>query len=219
MATEEKHDNFYVRLAGIQQDLVATKSQFNSFGGYNYRSCEDILSAVKPLCKEAGIMILLTDVMECIGERYYIKAIAQAVDLYGECPPVEVTAYAREELTKKGMDASQITGSASSYARKYALNGLLCIDDTKDADTMDNTHSTTQVEHPQPQAMRSVDPETFDKSKDSTGEVTFSGGKYAGKPVSSVTDFGYLKWVVEKSNMKPDVKEAAQGVLDSSGAA
>lgn len=211
MATKETHQNFFERFANVQQELIANKSQFNSFGGYNYRSCEDILSAVKPLCKENNIIIVITDEMVNIGDRYYIKATSKALDIFNEYPPIEVTAYAREELTKKGMDASQITGSASSYARKYSLNGLLCIDDTKDADTMDNTTSTPvqHVEHkyaPQPAQ------ESFEPVGD--GQVTFTAGKYSGKTVSSVTDFGYLHWVIEKSNMKPEIKQAAQSVLD-----
>jgi hypothetical protein len=127
-----------MKLLEIQKKLDVPKNQLNKFGGYKYRSCEDILEALKPLLDEP---VILADEIVQIGDRYYVKATAK----YGE---VEVTAYAREEETKKGMDASQITGSASSYARKYALNGLFAIDDTKDADTQDNTkvvQSTTQA--------------------------------------------------------------------------
>lgn len=118
----------------IQQSLKAPKGQMNSFGNYKYRSCEDILEAVKPLLGEATLQI--SDELVNIGDRYYIKAEASLSD--GE-KIWSTTAYAREAETKKGMDESQITGSASSYARKYALNGLFLIDDTKDADTMDNS--------------------------------------------------------------------------------
>lgn len=119
-------------LLQIQSELKAPKGQYNSFGKYKYRSCEDILEAVKPLCVKHGVILTLSDEMVQVGERYYIKATAR---LQKEVHNVSVTAYAREALDKKGMDDSQITGTASSYARKYALNGLFCIDDTKDADT------------------------------------------------------------------------------------
>ncbi len=124
------------KLIEIQQNLKAPKSNFNSFGKYAYRSCEDILEAVKPLLAKAGLVLTISDKQISIGDRYYVEATAT---LHGDSEPVSVTAYAREEETKKGMDASQITGSASSYARKYALNGLFLIDDVKDADST-NTH-------------------------------------------------------------------------------
>jgi hypothetical protein len=124
----------YSKLANIQKTLKAPKGQFNTFGNYHYRSCEDILESVKPLL---GDMVLtITDTLEMIGNRYYIKA---TVILSLENASITVCAYAREEETKKGMDGAQVTGAASSYARKYALNGLFLIDDTKDADTRDNT--------------------------------------------------------------------------------
>src|SRR5690606_38949082 len=119
------------------QELVAPKGQMNSFGGYRYRSCEDILAAVKPLLGDATIVVV--DDMVAILDRVYVKATATLSD--GK-ESVSATAYAREEITKKGMDAAQITGSASSYARKYALNGLLAIDDTKDPDAA-NDHVDT----------------------------------------------------------------------------
>lgn len=125
----------------IQHKLKAPKGQYNSFGKYNYRSCEDILEGVKPLLKEHNLALLIDDEIVQIGERYYVKATAKITD-GREC--VSATAYAREPDTKKGMDESQITGATSSYARKYALNALLCIDDTKDADTMDNSKKPVQ---------------------------------------------------------------------------
>ncbi|EPM9472680.1 ERF family protein [Escherichia coli] len=118
------------KLWTIQQTLNAPKSQRNNFGGYNYRSAEDILEAVKPLLQ--NITLTVSDEIVLIGERYYVKATVTLSD--GE-DAIAVTAYAREEENKKGMDASQLTGATSSYARKYALNGLFCIDDAKDADT------------------------------------------------------------------------------------
>lgn len=121
-------------LAAVQSALKAPKGQYNSFGKYNYRSCEDILEAVKPILKENGLTLTLCDDLTQCGDRVYIKATACVTDVEsGE--KVSTCAFAREPETKKGMDDSQITGTASSYARKYALNGLFCIDDTKDADT------------------------------------------------------------------------------------
>lgn len=131
--------NIYEKLLKIQTELKAPKGQENTFGHYKYRSCEDILEAVKPLLEKNKATLQLTDKIEYLGDRYYIKATAVLIDTEdsknGEIACIENVAYARESETKKGMDDSQITGTASSYARKYALNGLFCIDDTKDADT------------------------------------------------------------------------------------
>lgn len=119
-------------LGEVQYKLKAPKGQVNSFGHYNYRSCEDILEAVKPLLHEAGLTLTLSDDVIAVGNRVYVKATATVSDGTGA---ISNTAFAREAESKKGMDDSQVTGTASSYARKYALNGLFCIDDTKDADT------------------------------------------------------------------------------------
>ncbi len=130
--------NIYEKLLNIQNKLKAPKSQFNKFGGYNFRNCEDILEAVKPICKEFNALVWLTDAIVKVDERYYVEATATFVDIEsGE--KLLAVAYAREEESKKGMDGSQVTGASSSYARKYALNGLFDIDDTKDSDTT-NTH-------------------------------------------------------------------------------
>lgn len=126
-------------LIAIQSELKAPKGNYNSFGKYKYRSAEDILEAVKPLCHKNGYLLTLSDSVEQVGERFYIKATARITN---GTDTLEVSAYAREGETKKGMDESQITGTASSYARKYALNGLFCIDDTKDADTDEYTART-----------------------------------------------------------------------------
>lgn len=126
--------NIYGKLAAIQRELKAPKGQYNSFAKYNYRSCEDILEAVKPLCIKNNTTLILNDTVREISGRFYVVATATLADQESD-GVVEVDAYAREPQDKKGMDDSQITGMASSYARKYALNGLFCIDDTKDADT------------------------------------------------------------------------------------
>ena len=126
--------NIKEKLLEIQTNLKAPKSQFNKFGGYKYRNAEDILEAVKPLTKETKTTLTISDEIINIGNRYYVKAFATLFDTESE-EFIQTTAYAREEETKKGMDGSQITGASSSYARKYALNGLFDIDDTKDSDT------------------------------------------------------------------------------------
>ena len=131
--------NIYEKLLKIQNELNCPKNQHNNFGNYDYRSCEDILEAVKPLCKENKVVLNISDEIVMIGQRYYVKATATLVDLENakdDCvQTIENVAYAREDESKRGMDLSQVTGATSSYARKYALNGLFCIDDTKDADT------------------------------------------------------------------------------------
>lgn len=132
---------FQQKIVAIQSMLKAPKGQYNSFGKYNYRSCEDILEGVKPLLSEQELIITIEDSIEMIGDRYYVKSTATISDGTNS---ISTSAYAREILDKKGMDASQVTGATSSYARKYALNGLLAIDDTKDADTMDNSKKPVQ---------------------------------------------------------------------------
>lgn len=130
--------NVYEKLQRVQFGLKAPKNQYNKFGNYHYRNCEDIQEAAKPLLQEVKAALIVGDELMLIGDRYYIRATARFVDCEsGET--VDNTAYAREEQEKKGMDVSQVTGSTSSYARKYALNGLFCIDDVKDADNQDNT--------------------------------------------------------------------------------
>lgn len=125
------------KLLKIQSSISVPKSQYNKFGNYDYRSCEDILSALKPLLAQEKCTLTVNDELLMVGDRYYIKATARLIDCEsGES--VYNDSYAREEETKKGMDSSQITGTASSYARKYALNGLLLLDDVKDVDTNEN---------------------------------------------------------------------------------
>lgn len=132
-------------LITIQSTLKAPKSQFNAFGNYKYRKVEDILEAVKPIMSNLGCTLVMTDDIEMVGNRIYVKATATLKNSKGE---IEITTgYAREEETKKGMDGSQITGAASSYARKYALNGLFAIDDNADSDTtnIENQQSQQKV--------------------------------------------------------------------------
>ena len=129
-------------LRKIQTELKAPKGQYNSFGKYNYRSCEDILEAVKPLLEKNKATVYITDDVVLVGDRVYVKATATFTDAEGKS--ISVSAFAREPSERKGMDPSQITGATSSYARKYALNGLFLIDDNKDTDTDENRNEAEE---------------------------------------------------------------------------
>lgn len=143
MATAKETKNITIndKLSAIQTQIKAPKNLYNKFGDYNYRNAESILESAKPYLKELGLILLLNDSIVMVGDRYYVRATATLSDCTsGEV--IEVSAYARESAEKPKMDSSQVTGSASSYARKYALNGLFLLDDTKDADT-DEYHKQT----------------------------------------------------------------------------
>lgn len=181
------------KLIKIQTELNCPKSQRNNFGNYNYRSCEDIFEAVKPLLKENGLTLRLTDELVNIGERYYIKATAILSD---GTETIENVAYAREEETKKGQDGSQITGASSSYARKYALNGLFLIDDVKDSDSTNTGEITTKEE------ARNL-------------KLTF--GKHAGRTIGELVDeeSSYINYLFQHGT--PDIKKAITlltGIVD-----
>jgi len=141
--------NIYEKLSAVQTELKAPKNQYNSFGKYNYRSLEDINESVKPLLKKYRLSLTVSDSPIIIGDRIYIETTATLIDVEKPSERVINKASARESLTKKGMDDSQITGATSSYARKYCLNGLFCLDDTKDADSMDNTKKENNAKTPQ----------------------------------------------------------------------
>lgn len=131
--------NIYEKLLVIQTKLKAPKAQYNKFGGFWYRNCEDILEAVKPLLAEVKATVVVRDEIEHIGDRYYVRATATLIDTESESmAAINNIAYAREDESKKGMDGAQLTGATSSYARKYALNGLFAIDDNKDSDNGEN---------------------------------------------------------------------------------
>lgn len=188
--------NLLNSLISIQTELKAPKSQYNSFGKYNYRNCEDILEAVKPLLKKYGVSLMLSDKLNVIGERYYVEAVAT---LYNENDSVSATASAREEETKKGMDGSQITGSASSYARKYALNGLFCIDDTKDSDYKPAENVKPADSHNfKAEADKLVEQyaQIANKSNDEIIQVTLQALKI-NKSYADLTDAEYNKCVVK----------------------
>ena len=199
------------KLAKIQKELKANKDLYNKFGGYSYRSAESILEAVKPLLD--GAILMLTDEIVMIGERYYVKASAYFED--GDFVRV-TTAYAREPETKKGMDDSQITGTASSYARKYALNGLFCIDDAKDADT---DEYVKQTGNDQPAKKTEIKVSSLDDIvKGITESMTLDNSRaYYAKAISL---FGketpeYKTWVKVWATKKDELEaQSNQKVLD-----
>lgn len=167
MANEKKSVDLTLsaKLMVIQSELKAPKGQYNSFGKFKYRSCEDILEAVKPLCIKYATMLTLNDEIVLIGERYYIKATATLTDCESK-DFIEISAFAREADNKSGMDSAQVTGATSSYARKYALNGLFCIDDTRDADTDEYANTTRQ--QPKAEAKTKAKPKAAPKSDELT---------------------------------------------------
>lgn len=176
----------------IQQQLRAPKGQRNAFGNYNYRSCEDILEAVKPLLNDCSLTI--SDEIIHLGDRFYVKATAV---LFNDKEHVKVSALARESEIKKGMDSAQVTGAASSYARKYALNGLFAIDDTKDADTKDNSYKATQSTQ-QPQ--KNTGPML-------AGDYVIQvGKKFKGQMLKTIDDLelsNFSQWISTIGDAKP----------------
>lgn len=189
--------NIYEKLSAIQAELKAPKNQYNSYGGFNYRSCEDILENVKPICAKHRTVLILSDTLESIGQRYYVKATAQLIDLdltaNSHIESIFVSAFAREEETKKGMDGSQVTGASSSYARKYALNGLFNIDDQKDSDYTNGIQNA-------PQAQKAPAPKTAPPTRQ-TAPTNAPDGEFqptcanCGKPISvKVHDYSAKKF-------------------------
>ena len=195
----------YKALVTIQSELKAPKGQYNSFGKYNYRSCEDIVEAVKPLLLKTNTVLVINDKITLVGDRYYVEAEAKLVSV-DDGSSVQSVAYAREDDQKAGMSSSQVTGATSSYARKYALNGLLAIDDTKDADAT-NTHGKEDTSK-KPQSTGTKSPQMA-----SANAVTFPSGKYSGQEVAKCSDKNYLKWVVETSTFNASIKAAAKAAL------
>ena len=194
------------RLAQVQSNLHAPKNQENRFGGYRYRSCEDILEAVKPLLHQNGLSLILSDEIVAVGDRVYVRAKASIIDTL-TAVEYSTTAYAREELTKKGMDASQITGSASSYARKYALNGLFLIDDTKDADT--NEQRSQSDNSPEPAPARTRAPRGSTKKPASAADAVAEEMAKIGTPLISDEDFSAISKVLETTGVSPTAALAA----------
>ena len=183
MEKEEKVLNLHDKLLNIQQELKAPKGQYNDFGKYSYRSCEDIFEAVKPILSKYGLTLTLSDELLQIGDRYYIKATAMLED--GNEYKVNY-GYAREEENKKGMDGSQITGASSSYARKYALNGLFLIDDVKDSDTTN----------------------TGEMTEEQAKEYVINFGKHKGSKLLDLIEAEdpYIDWLLKSSNNQEVLK-------------
>ena len=186
--------NIYEKLQFIQTNLKAPKSQRNNFGNYNYRNCEDILEAVKPLLAEVKAVVTITDEIVLVGERYYVKATATLIDAESNeqyCnKTIHNTAYAREEENKKGMDGSQVTGASSSYARKYALNGLFAIDDTKDSDTT----NTGEKDDKKP----GLNPKLLDEAKRLSIDLK-NIATYLKKPLENLTNEDLQKCIDQKA--------------------
>lgn len=193
--------SIYAKLAAVQAELKAPKSQYNAFGKYNYRNCEDIIEAAKPLLKKYGLLLALTDEIQQIGDRFYVQATATVYDI-DDGGVFCTQASAREEAEKKGMDGSQVTGASSSYARKYALNGLFAIDDTKDSDTTNQGEDKPQVK------MESVE--------DAAGyKLTF--GKHSGKTLGELfkTERKYIEWLYENESTEPVIKQGISILLQA----
>lgn len=178
--------NIQEKLTTIQLELKAPKSKRNNFGNYNYRSCEDILEAVKPLLAENMCSLTLDDDVLCIGDRVYVKATATLTD-HAEGATISTHAFAREAETKKGMDESQITGTASSYARKYALNGLFAIDDTKDADTDEYQGREASKQTSKQETKQTAKPFKCSVCGSDVVPVAFDGKNYSARAIAAQT--------------------------------
>lgn len=211
MTEETTELSFREKIIAVQNELYVPKDQFSKYGDYNYRSCEDILKAVKPLNQKFGLLLTLTDKPVVIGERFYIQATATLSDGTKE---VTITAYAREAESKTKMDPSQVTGSASSYARKYALNGLYLIDDAKDADASQQDEPQGE---PVQENLHDEFIQTFNKYVEQVSSITNKPeqvlaanalGKYGYDDISQVSNesyqqlVGYLKTMLVKAEQK-----------------
>ena len=225
MVTKQQ-SSIFITLQSIQQSLVAPKGQYNSFGKYSYRSAEDILEALKPILQEHDAVLILQDGIVQIGDRYYVEATAT---LYAVGETIGTTAYAREDDSKKGMDGSQVTGAASSYARKYALNGLFMIDDNKDPDTDEYHNQNNQGSSKQQKPAGQKEQSTKTPSK-SNGAKTITGAQAkslrteikniaeaTGSPVVAIGTWFVGKMGVEKIEQIPAdrLKEAEQIIADA----
>ena len=225
MVTKQQSPIF-ITLQSIQQKLVAPKGQYNSFGKYSYRSAEDILEALKPILQEHDAVLILQDGIVQIGDRYYVEATAT---LYAVGETIGTTAYAREDDSKKGMDGSQVTGAASSYARKYALNGLFMIDDNKDPDT-DEYHNQNNQGSSKQQKPAGQKEQTAKASSKSNGAKTITGAhakslrteikniaEATGSPVVAIGNWFIGKMGVDKPENIPAsrLKEAQKIIADA----
>lgn len=188
-------DNIYQKLLAIQGELKCNKSQYNSFGKYSYRSCEDILEAVKSLLVKYQATIIITDEIKLIGDRYYVEAKVKFIDVVsGQF--IENSALAREDEQQKGMSASQITGSCSSYARKYALGAMLLLDDVKDADAIHSKEDSNKS-----QSHSQIDTTSTRKLSDKQLARLFALGYKAGFNNDKVKEQIFKKFNVEPKNL------------------
>lgn len=191
--------NILEKLMNIQAELKAPKSNYNSFGKYSYRSCEDILEAVKPICQKYRAVLILSDEITNVGNSNYVRATATLRNIDEPTEIIVNSASARESLDKKGMDDSQITGTASSYARKYALNGLFNIDDTKDADTDEYHKQTTKSKKESKTEIEEINIEAiigFGKYKDLTWLELYS------------QNANYFDWLIKYAEEKGETGKA-----------
>jgi len=203
--------NIYEKLLNIQAELKVPKNQYNSFGKYHYRSCEDILEGLKPLLTKYKATLIVNDEIVQIGDRYYVKATATLIDVEGEgreC--ISSTAFAREDEKKTGMDLSQLTGSTSSYARKYALNGLFAIDDTKDSDAT-NKHDTEQISRPKVDKDKQA---IVDNSLASDKQLNYIYKLAKQKNYSPESMANYIKEAYGKDSSKALTKKEASELIE-----
>ena len=205
----------FEKLSAVQTELKAPKGQYNSFGKYKYRSCEDILEAVKPLCAANKAIVMLSDKIEQIGDRYYIKSYARFRDLESN-EEIVAEAYAREDESKKGMDGSQVTGATSSYARKYALNGLFCIDDTKDADTDEMQRQTQQRRTSQAQEIHNPTAADVQRLAAETAERVGNPDEFTQRVIGAFKrqNENWQKKTLENYHIK-SIEEADQKLLEN----
>ena len=201
--------NIYEKLLNIQAELKAPKNQYNSFGKYNYRSCEDILEGLKPLLIKYKVTLIIDDEIVQIGDRYYVKATATLIDVEGEGREyINSTAFAREDEKKTGMDLSQLTGSTSSYARKYALSGLFAIDDTKDSDATNN-HGKIQSQAPADENKQAIE----DNSLASKKQLNLIYKLVKDKNYSSESMAKYINEAFGKKSSKELTKKEASELI------
>jgi essential recombination function protein len=189
------------KLLSVQEKLKAPKSQNNNFGKYKYRSCEDILEAVKPLNVEAGLLLTISDEIELVDGRHYVKATCRVTDGTDE---LVVTASAREAGNKKGMDDAQVTGATSSYARKYALNGLYLIDDTKDADTDEYAQQQKRGSQKQQKPKQNDQQNEFQENRKVTNDIMKKIAEETGKSIQEVGSY-----LIHQANEKLGRKDKA----------
>ena len=207
----------YKKLLNIQQKLKAPKGQFNDFGKYRYRSCEDILEEIKPHLARENAILYFTDKIESVGNRNYIRTELHFVDINSGEELIN-SAYAREEEDKKGMDGSQITGASSSYARKYALNGLFAIDYTKDSDTTNKGDEKPVKEYSTKK--EPVNDEIKQTTLRNAGDFIFPFGKNKGKSIKQIygeekdKEYGYLDWCMDADFVKQDIKDLIAQFLE-----